>query len=82
MDERKNARKRGGWEVTFEDIVEFSVTCLYILMLTMEQVFKFPIMAGKRCFWAALPFAALFGVGYAMFKLGDVIYYWWFGLQY
>jgi hypothetical protein len=82
MDEQKKAKKRRDWEVTLEDVVGFSITCLYILISTTEQVLKFPIMAGKKCFWAALPFVALFGVGYLIFKLGDIVFYWWFGLKY
>lgn len=68
-------------EVTFEDITMFIITCVWILVIVIGKLLWLPkelvVWAVKNLWQAAL----LVGAVYGIWKLGDIVFYLWLGLE-
>jgi uncharacterized membrane protein len=68
-------------EVAFEDLVAFAVVCFYALVIAIGKALWLPKEFAVRAVKALWPFAVIGGSVYGLWKLSDLIFYEWFGLE-
>jgi len=71
-------KKWRGWEITFDDVLYFTIICISVIFLAIGAALKFPFRLVKDVIVAIYPILIMVVVGVIVIKLGSFLFDRWF----